>query len=155
MSTQDDFIHQLQAYCSYRERSPLEVERKALQLEIPEEDIPTYLRRLEEGHFLSARRFARSYALGKWRNNRWGKIKIQQGLRQAGISSTLRTEALATIDGDDYCEQLEAIAKKKWEDLPATDAQRWAKAARYLAQRGFETDLFLPLLQSFKEERED
>lgn len=142
-------LHSLQAFCAYRERSPLEVQQKALKLGISENDWPHYQRQLEEDHFLSARRFAHAYAKSKWNQNQWGRLKIAQGLRANGIAKALAEEALNSLPHTPYDAQLTTLARRKWESLQG-DPQAFAKTCRYLHQKGYEPERFLPLIQQWQ-----
>lgn len=142
-------LYALQSFCAYRERSPLEVRRKALQLGIAEADWPQYEQQLQADDFLSVQRFAEVYARSKWNQNGWGKLKIAQALRANGVSSEMAEEALQILPNTLYEEQLAAIARRKWESLQ-DDPQAFAKTCRYLQQKGYEPERFLPLIREWQ-----
>ena len=142
-------LYALQSFCAYRERSPLEVQRKALQLGIAASDWPQYEERLVADDCLSAHRFAQVYARSKWNQNGWGKLKIAQGLKASGISTKMTQQALQDLPESAYDEQLIAMARRKWEALK-NDPQAFAKTCRYLQQKGYEPERFLPLVREWQ-----
>ena len=130
------------AWCAYQERSPKQVRDKLYEYGLPSEEVQDLMEELEEDNFLNERRFAESYAGGKFRIKGWGKVKIKQGLRQHQIDPALIDRALAKIKPGDYYLRLLNIIEKKNENLNEADThKRKAKLLRFAASRGYEQDL--------------
>ena len=147
MKVDSTVLSSLQAYCTYRERSPKEVQNKACELGVS--DVPLYLKELESSGHLNEERFADAYARGKWRNNRWGRLKIRQGLRQKGVRENLVEKALLDIPDGEYSEGLFELIRNRLGTKKMTQSLR-AKTLRYLQQKGYETSLSLELMDAYQ-----
>jgi SOS response regulatory protein OraA/RecX len=58
-------------------------------------------------------------------------------------------QALQDLPESAYDEQLIAMARRKWEALK-NDPQAFAKTCRYLQQKGYEAERFLPLVREWQ-----
>ena len=106
---------------------------------------------LEEDNFLNDARFAKSFARGKFRTNKWGKRKIKTALQMAGITDSLIRDALLEIDSEQYVDVAKSLAEKKMKVLAKeNDAYtRKAKLFQFLMQKGFETDIISKVVAEF------
>lgn len=97
---------------------------------------------MEEG-FLNEERFAKALAGGKFRTKGWGKKKIEEQLKQKGVSGYLVKTSLQTeINAEQYREKLKAILEKKLYMLRAENAlTKKQKAARFAMTKGYEPEL--------------
>lgn len=143
MPLEIDILNALKHYCTYRERSPKEVQNKARELGVL--DVQLYLKELESSGHLNEERFADAYARGKWRNNRWGRLKIRQGLQQKGVHGDLIDKALFDIPKDEYSDGLFELIRNRLGAQKMTHSLR-AKTLKYLQQKGYETSLSIELL---------
>lgn len=143
MPLEIDILNALKHYCTYRERSPKEVQKKARELGVL--DVQLYLEELESSGHLNEERFADAYARGKWRNNRWGRLKIRQGLQQKGVHGDLIDKALFDIPKDEYSDGLFELIRNRLGAQKMTHSLR-AKTLKYLQQKGYETSLSIELL---------
>ena len=94
------------SYCSYQERSTLEVETKMRDFDLNEKDKEDLLDYLVDEGFLDDHRFAMTYAGSKFRLKKWGKFKIRISLQQKGIPDYLCDEALSEISDEDCYEAM-------------------------------------------------
>ena len=146
--SKEQIILKMEAYCAYQERSLFEIETKLAALDSTPTDFKSIIAHLSECNFFNQERFASSYAIGKFRNNKWGKQKIKAGLFQKKISSDLITKALSTIDKSEYKLMLQDLYEKKWLSLKTekNEFERKQKTLRYLQSKGFKfyeiSDLF-------------
>jgi regulatory protein len=147
MPLEMDILNALEHYCAYRERSPKEVQNKAHELGVS--DVQHYLKELESSGHLNEERFADSYALGKWRNNRWGRLKIRQGLQQKGVRRDLIEKALLDIPNDEYSDGLLELIRYRLGTQKLTYSLR-VKTMRYLQQKGYETSLSVELMDLYQ-----
>ena len=147
MPLEMDILNALERYCTYRERSPAEVQKKARELGVSE--VPLYLKELESSGHLNEERFADVYARGKWRNNRWGRLKIRQGLRQKGVRGELIEKALFDIPNEEYSNGLFELIRNRLGVQKMTHSLR-AKTLRYLQQKGYETALSIELMDMYQ-----
>ena len=140
--SKEQIILKLEAYCAYQERSLFEIETKLATLDSTQTDFKSIIAHLSECNFFNQERFAISYAIGKFRNNKWGKQKIKAGLFQKKISGDLISKALSTIDKSEYKLMLQDLYEKKWISLKTekNEFERKQKTLRYLQSKGFEYD---------------
>ena len=140
--SKEQIIFKLEAYCAYQERSLFEIETKLASLNSSPTDFKSIIAHLSECNFFNEERFAISYAIGKFRNNKWGKQKIKAGLFLKKISSDLISKALSSIDKSEYKSMLQDLYEKKWLSLKAekNEFDRKQKTLRYLQSKGFEYD---------------
>lgn len=131
------------SYCAYQERSRQQLRDKLAEWGQEPEAIERLLTELEQENYLNEERFARAYAGGKFRQKRWGRYKIQQGLKQHRIPAALQQQALQhEIDPEEYWQSLLHLLEKK----AATESERnpqlrKTKLLRYAISKGYEQDL--------------
>ncbi len=155
MSGSNSFIEaklKLEAYCAYQDRCHYEVETKLRQFDLSEERRADIILHLLENKFLDEQRFAESFVSGKLKIKHWGRMKIKQGLKSKFVSSQLIEKALKTIDLDLYDEILQKIALRKWNELKSEKNifTKKGKVFRFLASRGFESDLIYGILNDLE-----
>jgi len=146
-------------FCSYRERSEKETGLKLKSLKVPTSKIKAILNRLREEGFLDEERYARAYVRGKWRVNRWGRIRIRYELKAKGIPEKLINSALVEIDEDTYREILEAVIRKKSGEIrhKGEEKNNSKKSLNirdnifnFALGKGYETDLVNEILNELK-----
>ena len=76
----------LENYCAYQERCHQEVRRKLRSMGMIPLAIDDIMVHLIKNNFLNEERFARSYARGKFRVKKWGRIRIERELKARGLS---------------------------------------------------------------------
>ena len=140
--SKEQIILKLEAYCAYQERSLFEIETKLATLDSTQTDFKSIIAHLSECNFFNQERFAISYAIGKFRNNKWGKQKIKAGLFQKKINTDLISKALSSIDITEYKSMAQNLYEKKWISLKSekNEFERKQKTLRYLKSKGFEYD---------------
>jgi len=132
----------IQAYCAYQERCHQEVTSKLRSWGLFPDAVDMLLVDLMQQNFLNEERYARSFARGKFRIKKWGRIKIRVELKKRSIYSKCIEFAMEEIDADDYYETLKEVFQKKDALEKETNPyKRKAKLTRYLVSRGFEYDL--------------
>jgi regulatory protein len=137
----------IQAYCAYQERCHQEVSRKLSSWGLIPEAIDLLVGELMQLNFLNEERFARSFARGKFRIKRWGKIKISIALKRKGIYAKCIALAMEEIDDTAYLEALRTVLESKNQTLKEKNPyQRKLKLTRYLLSRGYEHVLILDAL---------
>lgn len=141
-------LGKLESFCSYQERCELEVYLKASKLGVSANDITPYISILQNTDFLSNSRFAKSFALGRFRQNHWGRNKIRAALRAKRIPNDLISISLSLIPEDEYLQSLKEIIDSKVNPEKFGTSEK-AKLIRFLIQRGFETDLIYDQLNAF------
>ncbi len=137
----------LEYFCSYQERTQLEVEQKLQSMDIDAEACQIIITSLQDNDFLNEERYAKSFVSGKFRINKWGKMKIRQALLQKGISNANIKKGFLVIDEKEYCETIQSLATKQRPKIKAkNDFERKQKLSLYLQQKGYEMALIYEYL---------
>src|SRR5690554_76738 len=138
-----------ESYCAYQERSQQEVRDKLYSWGVYPNEVENVISELVITNFINEERFALAYVSGKFNMNRWGRIKIRQGLKMKGISERMIKEALNSIDLDEYLGQLTLLLEKKAAVLAERDAyKRKTKLASFALGRGFESHFIFDILNN-------
>ena len=136
------------SFCAYQERTHKEVRNRLFELEVlgdEAEEITTYL---IENNYLNEERFARIFAGSKFRQKKWGRIKIRQELKLRGVSDYCLKVGMSEIDDDDYMVTLQEIIEKKSKDIK--DSNKLIikqKLVKFALSRGFENDLVFDMVR--------
>jgi regulatory protein len=141
----DEILSRMQHFCAYRERCPKEVQQKLRELGARGETADLIYQSLQEDAFFQEDRFAIAFAGGKFRINRWGKVRIRQELLARGISDTPISEALSEISDQDYLATLSQLIAKKQAEYADSDNTR-DKVIAALVRKGFELELIFRYL---------
>lgn len=138
--SESEMLHRAAAYCSASERCIQDVEKKIKAAGLTGEESDRIIARLLKERFIDESRFARYFVNDKLRFNKWGRIKINYELQRKGIPSDIRSEALASIDEQEYHSLLLSLLKsKKKATRGKDDRDVYTKLLRFAAGRGFET----------------
>lgn len=140
LSSYQASLSKIQRYCAFQERCSLDVMLKLRSWKVSEFDIKRILVDLYRDNFINDIRFVQAYVIGKFRHNKWGKIKIAHELFVRGFSQTLIQESLASISEDEYrAMAVHLIAKKKQELFSEKDEMvKKNKIIAYLVGKGYE-----------------
>ncbi len=132
----------VQQYCAYQDRCHKEVIEKLQQIDMIPEAIDIIVSELIQDNFLNEERFAQSFARGKFRIKKWGRVRIVRELRFRNISKFIIDSALKEIDASEYLNTLDELARKRNAAVKETNSlKRKKKIADYLLYRGWETHL--------------
>jgi regulatory protein len=130
------------------------VKDKLGSLGIWRSDRDEIIAKLIEEDYLNEERFARLFAGGKFRINKWGRNRIRYELKQKRVSDYCIRKALEAIDEDEYDKTLERLVGQKYKSLSGHPAIRREKTIGYLMGRGFESDRIRAILRSISAEGE-
>ena len=132
----------LEYYCSYQDRCHDEVVQKLYDLGMKTNEIDIVVVHLLQNDFLNEERFSRSFARGKHRIKKWGKIRIVNELKQRHIAAPNIKLALTEISEEQYQETFHTLAEKHWKILKESDGQKKKKKwCDYLLRKGWESNL--------------
>jgi regulatory protein len=137
-------------FCAYQERTRKEVRTRLYELEVVGDESEAIITWLIENNYLNEERFARIFAGSKFRQKKWGRIKIRQELKMRGVSDYCLKAGLSEIDGDDYMVTLQEIIEKKSHDIK--DSNKLIikqKLVKFALSRGFEHDLVFEVVSRF------
>ncbi|MFK7808080.1 MAG: regulatory protein RecX [Saprospiraceae bacterium] len=146
--TKDEALSKLQRYCAYQDRCHQEVRNKLIELGVYGLDLENVITELISENFLNEERFARSYAGGKFRVKRWGRVRIKLELRKRRISAYCIKKGLSEIGDQDYRTTLELLLEKKNNLL--TERNTFKKnglLAKYAINKGFESFLVWEIIK--------
>ena len=137
-------------FCAYQERTHKEVRKKLGELEVLGDDAEEIITYLIENNYLNEERFARVFAGSKFRQKKWGRIKIRQELKMRGMSEYCLKAGMSEIDGDDYMITLQEIIKKKSKDIKDSNKSIVRqKLVKFALSKGFENDLVFDVVGNF------
>ena len=146
--TLSEIKNKLEHYCAYQERSQQEVRNKLYEWGLKPWEVEEVITELIVTNFLNEERFAKAYVSGKFSINKWGKIKIKQGLKLKKVPEKMIVNALKTIDYDDYLNAILIAAEKKLSTITEKDPyKRRYKLTTFLLGRGFEHILISEVLE--------
>ena len=137
--TTDEILYKLAARCSVSEQCLSDVESKLTKYDLTEEERTRILRHLIEEKYIDDRRYAEAYVRDKYRFNKWGRIKIAQGLRMKDIDNETINAALESIDEKEYLSILQDLIKSKRRSTKGKNSYEInGKLIRFATSRGFE-----------------
>lgn len=146
----EEGLQKLKHYCGYQERCHADVKEKLYDLNVNKEYHDELISSLIEEDFLNEERFAKMFVSGKFRIKEWGKVKIQQHLKQKQISDYCIKKAITEIDEEEYEKVFYKHADKKLESLKGGNQyERASKISSFLYQKGFESSM----IQDFIKEK--
>ena len=142
----DYLLDKARNYCAYQERSLFDVKQKLAQWKATESTIEEVIKILKTENYLNEERFAKTFALGKLRHNKWGRNKIIHALKQKQIPDLYIQIGLGEIDDDEYINTLKAILSSK-KVAGKNEYVRQNKLVQYAIQKGFQADLAWKILK--------
>lgn len=145
--TDKEAFNKASSLCAGAEYCRSEIITKLEKWGVAPETIGQIMERLIEERYIDESRYARFYAHDKLRYNKWGRIKIAQGLRLKKIESEDIKEALDSLDEDEYRSIIKGVLKTKQRTVTGrNDYERKMKLLRYAAGKGFEPSIVQPLI---------
>ncbi len=140
----------LENYCVYQDRCHKEVEEKLRKMNMIPAACEVIILHLLEHNFLNEERFAKSYARGKFRIKKYGKVRITQELKLRDLSDYNIRTALKEIDPEEYTDTLEKLCEYKWENTTEPNFfKKKKKVVDFLVRKGYEFDLILKSLSKY------
>ncbi|MCR5819624.1 MAG: RecX family transcriptional regulator [Bacteroidaceae bacterium] len=144
--TYETALPKMAALCSSAEYCEKDLREKMRRGGLPDADADRVIERLYEEGFLSAERFCHAYVRDKVLFARWGRMKIEMGLRQKGLPADEIAAAIADeMDSEgsraDYLQKLCSAMEAKARTLKDEDPRvRRAKLIRFALSRGYTMD---------------
>lgn len=144
-------MQKIRNFCSFQERYVREVEEKLRDWAVQKRKISSIVQQLKKDNYLNEERFARSYASGKFRNNKWGRVKIEFELSIRGISEELTIKAIQEIPEEDYQITLQNLILSKQKEIkPEKVLNVRDKILNFVSGKGYETSLVIDLMNKLK-----
>jgi regulatory protein len=162
MKTESEILACLARYCSQAERCIDDVRKKmksaGLTDDVAHRAVDSDMRtddaekriidRLIKENFIDERRFCRSFVNDKLKFNRWGRIKIGYELKKRNIKPENYSDAIASIEEEEYISILNDLLKSKKRSIKGRSAQDVSqKLYRFASSRGFEAPLIIKTLK--------
>lgn len=145
--TVDEITQKLEYFCAYQDRCHKEVEQKMREFSLIPAAKELILLHLMQHDFLNEERFSKSFARGKFSIKKWGKQRIVRELKFREISNYNIKTALKEIGEDDYLVTITTLAKRRNEQITASDFyKRKKKLTDFLIRKGYEYDLIYKIV---------
>ena len=125
-----EWLDKCEAYCARAEHCAADVRRKLYEWGAPAEIAESIEEILYERDFLNDARFCNAYVHDKVEYQRWGRLKIQAGLRALQLPESEIAKALDSIEENSYFSNLRKLIQERRSDSED-------KRLRFLLQRGF------------------
>ncbi len=144
-------LSKAQYLCSRQEKCPFDIEKKLIEWDIPERFHKKTLIELKKGKYIDEKRFTESYVRGKFKTNKWGKIKIKHALTGKRINEEIINRAILTeIPDEEYQKVLTNLLKvKSYGIKESSNFAKLAKLIKYATAKGFEYDLVKTTAERF------
>lgn len=140
--TLEEATARMERFCAYQERCHSEVLQKLRGMRMIPEAIDTIVVHLIEHNFLNEERFTQAFVYGKFRQKKWGRLRLRNELQQRGVSHYLIRKTLASIPEAEYMAAFDALFKKRLKALDGeTPERKKQKLYSYLYYRGWENQL--------------
>ena len=137
-----------------RDYARAELERRLERKPAPPEVRERALARLEDLDLLDDERVAESYV--RARRHRKGRLALARDMARIGLPEEARERALAPLsDEDQEGAAREVLTKQAWRFASGDRRKDVAKAAGFLARRGFPADVARAAVEAFFDERSD
>ena len=134
-------INKLEKYCSFSERCKSDIIKKLYDWKVNKNQ-KEIMNHLIENNYINEKRYALLYSMGKFNSRKWGKIKISNHLKKKGIKEKYINESIKEIPEKKYLDALSNLIIKKSQEIKDSDIyNKKSKIARYLFQKGYESNL--------------
>jgi regulatory protein len=139
------------AICSRSEHCNSDIRSKLQMWGVGETDIEGIISELTRENFINETRYAEAFVQDKFRYNKWGKVKIRDGLKMKKIPGEIIKIALDSIDEETYRKTIEDLLSVHRRLVKAKNQYDLkGKLLRYGLSKGFESDLLYDLLSGFE-----
>lgn len=139
--SRDVALNRLAALCAQSEKCISDVKKKLSLWNLSDEDSDFILDFLLENKFVDESRFASAFVRDKVRFAKWGRSKIVFALKAKSIPSDVISQALQSVDQQDFSSTMETVLRAKLKSISYKDFyDAKNKLVRFGASRGFEFD---------------
>ena len=103
-------------------------------------------------NFINDKRYAEAFVKDKYKQNKWGKVKIAAHLRLKNIPSEIIESALATIDDGQYRQTIRDILTSHRRFIKAKNQfDLKGKLLRFGLSKGIESHILYDILNEMEE----
>jgi regulatory protein len=144
-------LQKIRHYCSYQERCIREVEQKLKELTVQRKKIPDIINQLQKEGYLNEERFAKAFAGGKFRLNKWGRNRIEYEMKVRGIPELMIQEGMAEIGEEEYLQTLRDLMIHKYDEIKTKkNVNIREKIINFAYGKGYEIELILVFIKEMK-----
>lgn len=148
MSSVPGILQKARRWCAAQERCQQEARDKLYAWGLHREQVEQVIAQLIAEGFLNEQRFAEHYAVSKFRQKGWGRIKIRAAMQAKQVSAPCIALGLKAIDEEEYRSALARLMDRQLEREKEPDAlKKRYRVRQYLLARGFEGELLNPTLK--------
>ncbi len=146
--TKDEALRKLVARCATKEHCVWDVREKLRHWNIGREDEDYIIKELIADGYINEVRYCRAYVHDQFNIAGWGRVKIGYTLRQKQIDALTISQALQTIDEEEYLEKLTRLLRGKGRGLKTMLVKdQMEKLTRFALSRGFEPHIITKALR--------
>ena len=139
-------LNKARKYCSYQERCLADVKAKLKEWNAADRTVEKIIQSLEKEDYINEERYAIAFALGKLRNNKWGRNKIFYAMTRKRIPEIYIQMGLNEIDEEEYINILRSVLQSKKID-EKDEFKRNSKLVKYAVQKGYQASLAWKVLK--------
>lgn len=144
---------QLAQLCARAEHCQYELIEKMRRWEMSDEAQARVMQRLVSERYVDDERYARAFVRDKIRYNKWGRRKVEQALWMKHIDKAVATEALDTVDDNEYLDILRPLLKQKRKSTKAqSEYELNRKLVKFAVSRGFTMDIIKQCIDAADED---
>lgn len=125
----------------YRDRSFIEIKRRLIRSEFPEDIVEEVIEQLSGCGLLDDEKFSRDWVNSRTAAKPMGRSRLAWELRSKGIDQTTVEGALENLDEDAEFELALSIARKKIDKKNSDDSNLKSRLSSFLARRGFSWEI--------------
>jgi regulatory protein len=145
--TQEKALKRAFRFLGYRARSEEEVRKKLDHLGFSEENVEQAMAKLRSLKMVDDETFARGWALGRVKDRGYGPLRIENELREKGISQSL----IGAIIKESFAEpsekkRAEAVLEKRFRGKDPGDPRVLRRVNDFLQRRGYHRSVIAEIL---------
>ena len=145
-------LNRAMALCAGREICSYDINRKLISRGLKDDEASKILNILIQDKFIDDERYALAFVKDKFRNNKWGRIKIGSALKMKRIPEEMIRNAMESINDEEYNNLLKSILAKQKKTIKAKNQfDLKGKLLRHCLAKGFESHLVYDLLNETDE----
>jgi regulatory protein len=145
-------LNRAMALCAGREICSYDINRKLISRGLKDDEASKILNILIQDKFIDDERYALAFVKDKFRNNKWGRIKIGSALKMKRIPEEMIRNAMESINDEEYNNLLKSILAKQKKTIKAKNQfDLKGKLLRHCLAKGFESHLVYDLLNETEE----
>lgn len=140
------------AICSKKEQCSSDISKKLQTWGIGSEDGQKIINTLTKENFINEERYAKAFVRDKFKQNKWGKVKIKAHLKVKNIPGNIIGTAVEEIGDEEYLNVINNLISSHRKIIKAKNQYDLkGKLLRYGLSKGFESNMLYDLLNDYAE----